>query len=123
MNHRSTTLEVAGLSWATSTRRVEQVLAARPGVHAVNANAATQTATVTFDPALTSVAELAAWVRDCGFHCAGASVPDHVCDPLPAHDHATHPDHAASPPQPPAPANPAHDHSAPSVPVQDHSPS
>lgn len=82
MEHQSTTLEVAGLSWATSARRVEQVLGRRPGVHTVDANAATQTATVTFDPAVTSVAELAGWVRDCGFHCAGSSVPDHVCDPL-----------------------------------------
>jgi cation transport ATPase len=28
------------------------------------------------------VAELAGWVRDCGYHCAGQSVPDHICDPL-----------------------------------------
>ncbi|HXG76035.1 MAG TPA: copper-translocating P-type ATPase, partial [Gaiellaceae bacterium] len=35
------------------------------------------------------------WVEECGYHCAGRSVPGHVCDPLapdeplaPAHDHA-----------------------------------
>ncbi len=28
------------------------------------------------------MAELAGWVRDCGYHCAGQSVPDHVCDPM-----------------------------------------
>jgi Cu2+-exporting ATPase len=22
------------------------------------------------------------WVRDCGYHCAGQSVPDHICDPM-----------------------------------------
>jgi Cu2+-exporting ATPase len=44
---------------------------------------------VTYDPHRTSVAELADWVRDCGFHCAGQSVPRHVCDPL-AEPHARH---------------------------------
>ena len=61
----------------------------------VEANAVAQTATVTFDPARTSIAELRAWVEECGLHCAGGSVPGHVCDPLAergaphdAHDHA-----------------------------------
>ncbi|MGZ5365729.1 MAG: heavy metal translocating P-type ATPase, partial [Mycobacterium sp.] len=42
------------------------------------------------DPGTTSVADLAGWIRDCGFHCAGRSVPDHVCDPMsePHHDPA-----------------------------------
>ena len=53
-----------------------------PGVLEVEANPVAQTATVTYDPSRTSVAELAGWVRDCGYHCAGQSVPDHICDPL-----------------------------------------
>jgi P-type Cu2+ transporter len=53
-----------------------------------------QTASVTYDPARTSVAELAGWVRDCGYHCAGQSVPDHICDPLAEPAPITdHPDH------------------------------
>jgi Cu2+-exporting ATPase len=78
----STVLDVGGLHWATSARVVESTLMRRPGVGAVQANAANQTATVTYDPTVASVAELAGWVRDCGFHCAGRSVPDHVCDPM-----------------------------------------
>ena len=62
--------------------RVEAVLGRRPGVLAVEANPVAQTATVTYDPTRTSVAELTGWIRDCGYHCAGQSVPDHVCDPL-----------------------------------------
>ena len=27
-------------------------------------------------------ADLQEWVRDCGFHCAGQSVPAHICDPI-----------------------------------------
>ncbi|GAA4690492.1 phosphate acetyltransferase [Pseudonocardia yuanmonensis] len=30
----------------------------------------------------TTVAELAGWIRDCGYACRGRSVPEHVCDPL-----------------------------------------
>jgi len=64
-------------------------------VLAVEANPVAQTATVRFDPERTSVAELRRWVEECGYHCAGRSVPGHVCDPMahegpaaPAHDHA-----------------------------------
>lgn len=75
-------LDVHGLHWATSAAVVESTLLRRPGVSAVEANALNQTATVVFDPAATSVEQLSTWVRDCGFHCAGRSVPDHICDPM-----------------------------------------
>ena len=75
-------LHVGGLHWATSAASVEATLLRRPGVVAVAANAANQTATVTYDAAETSVAQLSDWVRDCGLHCAGQSVPNHVCDPM-----------------------------------------
>jgi Cu2+-exporting ATPase len=98
-------LEVGGLHWATSESVVENVLSRRPGVLGVEANAVSQTATVSYDPARASVAELSAWVRDCGYHCAGQSVPEHVCDPMtePADPHVAcagphggHGDHAAA---------------------------
>ncbi|MFZ2176684.1 MAG: heavy metal translocating P-type ATPase, partial [Rhodococcus sp. (in: high G+C Gram-positive bacteria)] len=80
--NRTTVLEVGGVHWASSTATVEATLGRRPGVTSVEANAVNQTATVTYDPARTSVIELSKWVRDCGYHCAGRSVPDHVCDPM-----------------------------------------
>src|SRR3954469_18202694 len=82
MNSQTAVLQVGGLHWATSQAVVEQVLGRRPGVLGVQANAVGQTATVRYDPARTSVAELTGWIRDCGYHCAGQSVPDHVCDPM-----------------------------------------
>ncbi|HEX5906918.1 MAG TPA: heavy metal translocating P-type ATPase [Propionibacteriaceae bacterium] len=99
-NKQSTAvIEMFGVQWATSKNRVEAVLSRRPGVLEVDANPVAQTATVTYDPSQTSVAELAGWVRDCGCHCAGQSVPEHICDPLaePAahvtmHDHHQAPD-------------------------------
>jgi Cu2+-exporting ATPase len=80
--NRSAVLSVSGLHWASSAAVVEAVLSRRDGVHSVEANPVDQTATVTYDPERTSVAQLASWVRDCGYHCAGQSVPDHLCDPM-----------------------------------------
>jgi Cu2+-exporting ATPase len=89
------TLEVADLRWASSDAVIDSVLGRRPGVLEVAANAQSGTATVTFDTSVTSVSQLAGWVRECGFHCAGQSVPEHVCDPMvePAGDHRGHDDH------------------------------
>jgi Cu2+-exporting ATPase len=88
-------VHVGGLHYASEKAVVERVLGNRPGVTAVEANPVAQTATVEFDPAVTTVEELRRWVEECGYHCAGRSVPGHVCDPLaqeeplaPAHDHA-----------------------------------
>ncbi|MDP3891057.1 cation-translocating P-type ATPase [Nocardioides sp.] len=82
-------LEVSGVQWATSKNVAEAVLSRQPGVLTVDANPVAQTATVTYDPKRTSISELRDWVRECGFHCAGQSVPSHVCDPMlePGHDH------------------------------------
>jgi Cu2+-exporting ATPase len=75
-------LEVSGVQWATSKNVAEAVLSRRPGVHSVDANPVAQTATVTYDPDRTNLTELRDWVRECGYHCAGQSVPQHVCDPM-----------------------------------------
>jgi Cu2+-exporting ATPase len=90
-------LHVGGLHYAGEKAVLEHALGARPGVVAVEANPLAQTATVTYDPAQTSVEDLARWVQECGYHCAGQSAPGHVCDPMAehgapaeamAHDHA-----------------------------------
>jgi Cu2+-exporting ATPase len=84
-------LEVGCVQWATERSVVESVLGRRPGVLAVTAHPVSQTATVEFDPARTSVHQLRQWVIECGYHCAGQSVPQHICDPL------AEPQQAASP--------------------------
>ncbi|MDX6245263.1 MAG: P-type Cu2+ transporter [Frankiales bacterium] len=81
--HRSVVvLELDGVQWASQAQLVTAVLGRRPGVLAVESNPLAQTATVTYDPARATVEDLAGWVRDCGYHCRGESVPDHVC-PVP----------------------------------------
>ena len=74
-------LDASGLLWASQQHRVEAGLAAQPGVRAVEANAVAQTVTVGYDPTETSVTALRRFVTDCGLHCAGQSVPHHLCDP------------------------------------------
>jgi Cu2+-exporting ATPase len=61
---------------------VEAALARRPGVLSVEANPVAQTATLRYDPAVTSVHELRRAVERCGFECAGCNAPGCVCDPL-----------------------------------------
>jgi Cu2+-exporting ATPase len=87
-------LHVGGLHYASEKAVVERKLGAQPGVLVVEANPVAQTASVVYDPAVTSADELRRWVEECGYHCAGRSVPGHICDPLapaeplaPAHDH------------------------------------
>ncbi|WP_314172140.1 heavy metal translocating P-type ATPase [Streptomyces winkii] len=75
-------LDVRGMLRASQQSTVTTVLERRPGVLAVETNPVAQTATVDFDPQLTSVTDLRRWVSDCGYHCAGQSVPSHICDPL-----------------------------------------
>jgi Cu2+-exporting ATPase len=91
----TTVLHAGGIYRGSEHLVLEEALRRRPGVLAVDANAAAQTATVTFKPEVTSVEELARWVEQCGYHCSGRSVPGHICDPLapteplaPAHNHA-----------------------------------
>jgi len=114
-------LEVGGLHWASEKSVVDTTLGRLDGVKAVDANPVAQTATVIYDPAVTSVAKLRAWVEQCGYHCTGQSVPGHLCDPMeePAVDghavdhegHQAHPGDAHGPhaPQEGAAARSPHD--------------
>jgi P-type Cu2+ transporter len=104
-------LDVHPMRRATEKSVIEAVLGRRPGVERVEANPVAQTATVTYDPRVTSLAELRHWVQDCGYHCAGQSVPEHICDPLmepdPAAEDGDH-DTAATALAPPPPTHAGH---------------
>jgi Cu2+-exporting ATPase len=75
-------LDVRPILRASSQAVVEARLLQRPGVLEVEVNPVSQTANLTFDASLTSIAELRRWLGECGLHCAGQSVPAHICDPL-----------------------------------------
>jgi Cu2+-exporting ATPase len=101
MQTRTVVLEVVGVHWASSKSIVEATLLRQPGVMSVEANPVSQTANVSYDPEFTSQAHLRRWIIECGYHCAGQSVPSHICDPaLEGHearpgDHQPHHDHGA----------------------------
>lgn len=61
---------------------VEAALGRHRGVVSVEANPVAQTATVRYDPAVTSVAGLRRAVERCGFDCDGCNAPGCLCDPL-----------------------------------------
>ena len=75
-------LDVRGMQFESEQNVVAAVLGRRPGVLEVEVNPVAQTATVVFDLRRTSLAELREWVIACGYHCAGQSVPAHICDPM-----------------------------------------
>ncbi|MFE5477549.1 heavy metal translocating P-type ATPase [Nocardia sp. NPDC056541] len=121
----TTVLHVGGQLRASSHGRLTNGLRHRPGVLAVDPNPVAQTATVTYDPTRTSVADLRTWVRDCGYHCAGRSVPTHVCDP--ASEPTTHtrpaPHGAESATAPEQSADSVVGHAPPAMPSHGESPS
>ncbi|MEW2011108.1 heavy metal translocating P-type ATPase [Microbacterium sp. NPDC078814] len=122
MPSRTVVLEVVGVQWASSKSIVEATLRRHFGVVSVEANPVAQTATVTYDPEVTSQAHLREWIIECGYHCDGQSVPQHICDPAidTAVVHEPHADPGAAPAQAaagpalaPAHAGPAGEHPAP----------
>jgi len=98
-------LEVSGLQFASEKAVVESVLGRLPGVASVEANPVAQTATVTYDPRANSVADLRTYVEQCGYHCAGQSVPEHICiaSDEPAGEAAEHVAHERGEPAPRSP--------------------
>jgi Cu2+-exporting ATPase len=74
-------LDVRPILRASEKAIVEGVLGRQAGVGDVEVNPVAQTATVRYDPAHTSLRQLRQVIEECGYHCAGQSVPSHVCDP------------------------------------------
>ncbi|OYX58704.1 MAG: copper-translocating P-type ATPase [Micrococcales bacterium 32-70-13] len=93
MHTRTVVLEVVGVHWASSKSIVEATLLRQAGVTSVEANPVAQTANVTYDPELTTQAQLRQWIVECGYHCAGQSVPNHICDPAHGEHEASHGNH------------------------------
>lgn len=69
---RSVTLDVTGMTCAACQARVQRAIERSPGVAAASVNLLLNTATITYDPALTSPERLVAAVRDTGY---GAELP------------------------------------------------
>ncbi len=117
VHDRTAVLDVRGMWRASEQNVVAAALGRRPGVAAVEVNPAAQAATVRFDPAVASIEQLRDWVRDCGYHCDGLSVPSHICDAMssalpgrPGQRATTPADLSVAPPQPSTSAHDNHAH-------------
>src|SRR5215467_10721059 len=103
-------LHTGGMYLATEKAVVERGLGSRPEVVAVEANPVAQTSNVTYDPSRATVADLRRCVEECGYQCAGQSVPLQLCGPMaepsPAASPAGHGAHAAAVPHVMAPEEP-----------------
>ncbi|HWQ85580.1 heavy metal translocating P-type ATPase [Brevundimonas sp.] len=99
---RTTTIDVSGFRTPLDPLVIEKHLRGLKGVLDAAANFGSATATVRYDEARLSQAELEQAVRDCGFHCRGEVVPRHVCVPHEAavDARAAHPRHPAAPAAP-----------------------
>ncbi|MEO6349102.1 MAG: heavy metal-associated domain-containing protein, partial [Candidatus Limnocylindrales bacterium] len=116
---RSAVLDVRPMLRGSEKAVVESVLGRQPGVERVEANPVAQTATVSYDPAQTSVEQLRRAVEECGYHCRGQSVPTHLCDPAAEPSDSRDAPTAATPAAPEvSPAHHGHheSHAAPAVP-------
>ena len=75
------TIEVAGLLSALSVRGVEKRLLAMPGVRRADVNPVSGSATVEYDQTVVDFKTIEGRVRECGYHCGGELVPNHLCEP------------------------------------------
>lgn len=78
---RTSTVEVGGMLSPLSDMGVEKQLSRLPGVHRVDVDYATASATVMYDETIIDLDTIKARVRECGFHCSGQLLPKHVCRP------------------------------------------
>ena len=94
---KTVSLAVKGLFEELDHLGVEKRIGALPGVHEAEANPASGSVTVHYDPSAIDEAALRGSVRDCGYHCRGEMLPTHQCAFAEPDPHAAHATHAAQP--------------------------
>jgi P-type Cu2+ transporter len=80
---KTATLDVGGMLSMLDYQAVEKQLGRIPGVRRATASTVSNSATVEYDDTVTSVAALKDKINECGFHCTGQIMPNHVCEPHP----------------------------------------
>lgn len=94
---KTTVIKLEGIQSVLAPAGVEKHMCTYPGIHKVETNYMTGTATVYHDDTVT-LAEIKSCVTECGYHCAGESVPEHTAKPgdppaAMAHDMTMHAGH------------------------------
>lgn len=77
---KATVVHLEGIESVLSPAGVEKQLCTHPGIHKVETNFMTGTATVYHDESVT-LAEIKRYVAECGYGCSGECLPEHVCKP------------------------------------------
>lgn len=79
-------LDVRPILRASESAVVNRVVGGVDGVASIDVNPVAQTAVVCYDRERVSLADLRKVVDDCGYHCTGQSVPNHLCNPAAEQD-------------------------------------
>lgn len=90
---KTTVIKLDGIESALSPAGVEKKMCRHPGIHKVEANFMTGTATVYHDD-LVTLAEIKKCVADCGYECSGEALPRHLAKPGDPPDAMAHAGHA-----------------------------
>ncbi|HEY4688325.1 MAG TPA: heavy metal translocating P-type ATPase [Anaerolineae bacterium] len=77
---KTTVIHLEGIESVLSPAGVEKRLCEHPGIHKVETNFMTGTATVYHDASVT-LADIKRYVAECGYGCSGECLPAHVCEP------------------------------------------
>src|SRR5262245_11386513 len=77
---KTTVINLEGIESVLSPAGVEKQLCKHAGIHKVETNFMTGTATVYHDESMT-LAEIKRYVAECGYGCSGECLPKHVCKP------------------------------------------
>jgi len=77
---KTTVIKLEGIESVLSTSGVEKRMCDHPGIHKVETNFMTGTATVYHDDSV-GLAEIKRCVADCGYACSGECLPEHLVKP------------------------------------------
>jgi len=77
---KTTVINLEGIESVLSPAGVEKRLCEYSGIHKVETNFMTGTATVYHDESVT-LADIKRYVAECGYGCSGECLPAHVCKP------------------------------------------
>ena len=78
---KTAVVEVGGLLSVLSAEGVRRQLLKLSGVHHAEVNYVAQSATVHYDEQQITLDEIRRRISECGYHCRGELVPNHLCEP------------------------------------------
>jgi P-type Cu2+ transporter len=79
---KTVVLSIEGMMSICNGLGVEKRLLNYPGIHDIEANFLTGTATVKYDESKVTLEEIKKLISECSYHCSGEQVPAHISKPL-----------------------------------------